>query len=420
MRMKDSGVKWIGQMPEDWGVVFLSSLFIEHKQKNIGMQNNNLLSLSYGKIKRKDINTTDGLLPESFENYNIVDIGDIVLRLTDLQNDQRSLRTGLVKEKGIVTSAYVTLRKRNNNLCSDFMHYFLYAFDINKGFYAMGSGVRQGLNYDGIRKLEILFPFIDVQQKIVGYLDEKCAKIDNLIANQQAQIEKLKEYKQAVITEAVTKGLDKSEPMKDSGVEWIGQIPEKWIKIKHKILFKNISIKGYGDAIVLSLYRDYGVIPKDSRDDNFNVTSLDTNSYKYVQTDDLVINKMKAWSGSLAISNYEGIVSPAYYTCKVNYKYVTKRFIHHYLRNRHLVALYEMYSAGLRTGQWDLAIEDFQNIEIIIPPTLEEQNAIAKFIDKKCADIDSLISIKQQKIEKLQEYKKSLIYEYVTGKKEVV
>lgn len=418
--MKNSGIEWIGEIPDSWNVVQLASLFIEHKQKNTGMQSNNLLSLSYGKIKRKDINTSDGLLPESFENYNVVDSGDIVLRLTDLQNDQRSLRTGLCLEKGIVTSAYVTLRKRNANLNSEFMHYYLHSFDVRKGFYGMGSGVRQGLNFDGIKKLAVLLPPQKIQEAIVEYLSKKLGEVDKLIDIQQAQIDKLKEYKQSVITEAVTKGLAPTVPMKDSGVEWIGMIPEGWRVVKNKVLFQNVSIKGFGNARVLSLYRDLGVVPKDTREDNHNVTSLDTDGYKHVEINDLVINKMKAWSGSLAISDYDGIVSPAYYVCKVNYKYVDKRFIHHYLRNKHMVALYEMYSAGLRIGQWDLAIDDFLNIEIAVPDSLREQKEIAIYIDDKCAKIDKLIAIKQAKIDKLQEYKKSLIYEYVTGKKEIV
>lgn len=418
--MKNSGIEWIGEIPDSWNVVQLASLFIEHKQKNTGMQSNNLLSLSYGKIKRKDINTSDGLLPESFENYNVVDSGDIVLRLTDLQNDQRSLRTGLCLEKGIVTSAYVTLRKRNANLNSEFMHYYLHSFDVRKGFYGMGSGVRQGLNFDGIKKLAVLLPPQKIQEAIVEYLSKKMGEVDKLIEVQQAQIDKLKEYKQSVITEAVTKGLDPTVPMKDSGVEWIGMIPEGWRVVKNKVLFQNVSIKGFGNARVLSLYRDLGVVPKDTREDNHNVTSLDTDGYKHVEINDLVINKMKAWSGSLAISDYDGIVSPAYYVCKVNYKYIDKRFIHHYLRNKHMVALFEMYSAGLRVGQWDLAIDDFLNIEIAVPDSLREQKEIAIYIDDKCAKIDKLIAIKQAKIDKLQEYKKSLIYEYVTGKKEVM
>ena len=380
----------------------------------------NLLSLSYGEIKRKDINTTDGLLPESFEGYNIIEKGDIVLRLTDLQNDQRSLRTGIAHETGLITSAYVTIRCLPNVACPYYIHYYLHSFDISKGFYGMGDGVRQGLNYAGIRKIMMLIPPMKTQQQIAAYLDKKCALVERLIENQRRQIEKLKEYKQSVITETVTKGLDHSVPMKDSGIEWIGKIPSHWIIIKNKAIFCSVSIKNHGNEVVLSLYRDYGVIPKDSRCDNYNVTSFDTDSYKFVECGDLVINKMKAWQGSLAISDCQGIVSPAYYICKVNYVYVTKRFIHHYLRNIYLVELFEMLSSGLRVGQWDLAIEDFLRIDIALPPTLEEQTAIAEKIDKKCAEIDALIAIKQQKIDKLQEYKKSLIYEYVTGKKQVV
>ena len=202
--MKDSGVEWIGMIPESWNVVQLSSLFYEHKCKNLGMKATNLLSLSYGTIKRKNIATCDGLLPESFEGYNVIDNGDIVLRLTDLQNDQRSLRTGLSMEKGIVTSAYVTLRKRNLNVDVRFMHFFLHAFDVSKGFYGLGSGVRQGLNFDGIRKLTMLLPSIDEQIQIADYLDDKCAKIDKLIAIKQAKIDKLQEYKKSLIYEYVT------------------------------------------------------------------------------------------------------------------------------------------------------------------------------------------------------------------------
>lgn len=173
--MKDSGVEWIGMMPSKWELVQLGSLFSEHKQKNIGMQSKNLLSLSYGNIIRKDINTSDGLLPESFEGYNVIDDGDIVLRLTDLQNDQRSLRVGLCCEKGIVTSAYVTLRKRSFALNSKYFYYLIHSYDIRKGFYGMGAGVRQGLNYAGVKKVMLTLPPADEQKGIITFLDKKCS-----------------------------------------------------------------------------------------------------------------------------------------------------------------------------------------------------------------------------------------------------
>ena len=171
--MKDSGVEWIGEIPKIWDLVQLGSLFVEHKHKNIGMQSDNLLSLSYGNIIRKDINTSDGLLPESFEGYNVIDDGDIVLRLTDLQNDQRSLRVGLSHEKGIVTSAYVTLRRRNTDMDSKFYYYLIHSYDIRKGFYGMGAGVRQGLNYTGVRKIMLTLPSVGEQHRIVEFLEKR-------------------------------------------------------------------------------------------------------------------------------------------------------------------------------------------------------------------------------------------------------
>lgn len=202
--MKDSGIEWIGKIPEDWKVVYLSSICSEHKRKNTGLVCKNLLSLSYGEIKRKDINTTDGLLPESFEGYNIIEKGDIVLRLTDLQNDQRSLRTGIAHETGLITSAYVTIRCLQNVACPYYIHYYLHSFDISKGFYGMGDGVRQGLNYAGIRKIMMLIPPMKTQQQIAAYLDKKCAEIDALIAIKQQKIDKLQEYKKSLIYEYVT------------------------------------------------------------------------------------------------------------------------------------------------------------------------------------------------------------------------
>jgi len=201
--------------------------------------------------------------------------------------------------------------------------------------------------------------------------------------------------------------------MVNSEIDWLGDMPSHWKVHRNKALFKNVSIKNHGDATVLSLYRELGVIPKDSRDDNHNVTSLDTDSYKYVEQGDLVINKMKAWSGSLGVSDYEGIVSPAYYVCKVDYSKVTPRFIHHYMRNLGIVEAYEMYSAGMRIGQWDLSIDDFMGIKVALPP-YQEQDRIAERIDKDTAKVDALIANQQAQIEKLKQYKQSLITEVVT------
>ena len=201
--MRDSGIEWIGSIPEHWEIKLLSTLFDEHKHKNSELQEANLLSLSYGKIVRKDINTSEGLLPQSFDGYNIISNGDIVFRLTDLQNDKKSLRTGLCLETGIITSAYVTIRARQK-LCSAYFHYLVHSYDVCKVFYGMGDGVRQGMNYSDLRKLLLLSPPITEQQAIADYLDDKCADIDSLIQTKQSKIDSLKEYKKSIIYEYVT------------------------------------------------------------------------------------------------------------------------------------------------------------------------------------------------------------------------
>ena len=167
------------------------------------MIEDNLLSLSYGNIVKKNINSNDGLLPESFEGYNVIKTDDIVLRMTDLQNDKNSLRTGYSKQNGIITSAYITIRKYNK-IYSGFAHMYLHSFDISKGFYGMGSGVRQGVTFEMLKKLEIILPPMNEQSQIISYLDEKIAHIDRLIQNKQAMVEKLEAYKKSLIYEYVT------------------------------------------------------------------------------------------------------------------------------------------------------------------------------------------------------------------------
>ncbi|MCI1525034.1 MAG: restriction endonuclease subunit S [Lactobacillus crispatus] len=201
--MKDSGIEWVGSIPESWGVVPLYKLFNERKNKNIAGREQNLLSLSYGKIKRRDINAKGGLLPANFNTYNIVEDGDIIIRPTDLQNDQHSLRTGLVKEHGIITSAYIDLAPLPNTN-SAYYHYLLHSYDIEKVFYNMGNGVRQGLNYSEFSKLKVLVPRDREMSNIVNYLDQKNSKLDSLVEKKQQQLNLLKEYKNSLIYEYVT------------------------------------------------------------------------------------------------------------------------------------------------------------------------------------------------------------------------
>ena len=414
--MKDSGIPYVGDIPTSWNLHPLYCYFGERKNKNFALQEQNLLSLSYGNVIRKDIDTVGGLLPASFNTYNIVEPDDIIIRPTDLQNDKRSLRTGLVTEKGIITSAYIDL-KPYEGVNSAYYRYLLHAFDVMKVFYNMGNGVRQGLNYDEFSKLMVFEPSDDEQHRIVEYLDSKCAEIDALSADIQSEIDTLEQYKRSFITEAVTKGLDKNASMKDSGIQWIGSVPKHWLVEKVKYHLNRYEPKNPGNQQVLSVYREYGVIPKDSRDDNHNVTSEDTSKYKYVKPGNLVINKMKAWQGSMGVSTYEGIVSPAYFIYRFTDAQILPQYLHYLFRSCYKDE-FRRISGGIREGQWDLSPDEFGNTMILLPP-IDEQIRIIEFVNAKVGEIDSIITQKQEQLAVLAEYKKSLIYEYVTGKKEV-
>lgn len=403
--MKDSGVSWIGEIPETWSDALLSSILDERKNKNKGMQEDNLLSLSYGNIVRKNINTNDGLLPASFEGYNIVESGDIVLRLTDLQNDHRSLRTGLCKERGIITSAYTTLKQGSNKHDSRYLHYYLHCFDLCKGFYGMGDGVRQGLSYDGIRKIPMLIPTEGEEKVIADFIDNQIGKVDILITNQQKQIERLKQYKQSLITEVVTKGLNTDVEMKDSGVEWVGKIPAnaRIIHLRHIVDIEtgNMDTQNSTPDGEYPLYVRSPIVER-----------CDT----YTFDDEVAI--LMAGDGAGAgrifhlVNGKYGCHQRVY---RMNgFKYVIPKLIKYYLEVMFPI-LMEQGSAKSTVDSVRLPM--LKSFPVVVMDD-ECQNKIVSYLDKKCSKIDSLIAIKQKKIEKLNQYKKSIVYEYVTGKKE--
>lgn len=213
VRMKDSGIPWIGMIPEHWETRTLSQMARVHFISNKNVHHQNLLSLSYGKIVCKDINTTEGLLPASFDNYQIVEDGNIVLRLTDLQNDHKSLRVGLSTQEGIITSAYLAI-EAFTGILPKYLYFLLHSIDVKKVFYSMGNGLRQSLNWTELRKLKCIVPPILEQQAIVDYIEAKLSKIDSCMADLQTEIDYLKEFKQRLISDVVTGQICVAKPQK--------------------------------------------------------------------------------------------------------------------------------------------------------------------------------------------------------------
>ena len=246
---KDSGVQWLGEIPGHWECVKLKMFCQDNKEKNKGNIESCVLSLSYGNIIVKK-NVNFGLVPENYESYQIVNPGNIILRLTDLQNDHKSLRTGLVKNRGIITSAYVGLIVKNMN--SEYTQLILHSYDVMKVFYGMGGGLRQSMSYTDIANVYIPVPPLSEQRSIVSFLDAKCGKIDEWVTKKQKEVEHLQELKQRVIADAVTRGLNPHVKMKATNIPWLKEIPEHWGCMFINRLF---NIKAGGD-VKPELYAD--------------------------------------------------------------------------------------------------------------------------------------------------------------------
>lgn len=431
--MKESGIEWIGKIPATWKTHTLYQLVTQVKNKNSDLSEQNLLSLSYGKIKRKDINSNGGLLPESFNGYNIIEDGDIVLRLTDLQNDHTSLRVGRATERGIITSAYTTLRPIIKD-SSKYLYYLLHCFDIKKGFYGMGSGVRQGLNYDEVKELRVIMPSSSTEQSaIAAYLDDQCAKIDTLISEAKTSIEEYKQWKASLIYEAVTKGLDPNVEMKDSGVEWIEKIPASWSTVRLKTLFsfgKGLSITK-ADLVENGIpVISYGQIhAKTNTGTHLANELLRYVSDKYLKSSsdciirqgDIILadtSEDLVGLGNAVLMDRQEQIFAGYHTIVMhpdnadNSKYLS------------YLLLTDCWRSQLRSNASGIKVFSVTQKMLracnVVLPTAKEQTAIVNYLDKKCSAIDSIIADKSLIITNLECYKRSLIFETVTGKRKVV
>lgn len=415
--MKDSGIKWIGTIPQQWNVVKFKALFTPKSIPNSGDRELLSVYLDRGVIRYSDSSNMQVHKPsESLDKYQNVDIGDFVL------NNQQAWRgsVGVSKYKGIISPAYL-IYEMSKECFPQYMNYALRDCYMVQQYEYCSRGVgtiQRNVSPQWLKQALVLLPPLDEQKRIFEYLDEECSQIDGLIADIQAQINTLEQFKRSQIAETVTKGLLKNTTLRDSGAPWLGPIPSHWKTDKLKYHLTRSEPKNPGGMMVLSLYREYGIIPKNSRDDNHNQTSEDTSKYKYVKPGNFVVNKMKAWQGSVAVSDYEGIISPAYYVYSFVDNEFYKRYFHYLLRGRYKDEFMRL-SGGMRVGQWDLSSADLENTIVLIPP-IDEQKAIAEYLDEKCAEIDGCIAAKKEQISTLEAYKKSVIFEYVTGKKEVV
>jgi type I restriction enzyme S subunit len=413
---KDSGVEWLGKIPSHWSVKPGLTIFSENKRDNRGMKENQVLSLSYGSIIVKPVEKLVGLVPESFETYQLVEPGDIIVRCTDLQNDQTSLRTGLARDKGIITSAYLNLKVRKGH-CPRYWHYYLHSIDTTKVIYKFGSGLRQNLSFLDFKRLPIFDIALTEQTAIAAFLDRKTAQIDQAVAIKEKQIVLLKERKQILIQNAVTCGINPDVSMRDSGVEWIGDIPAHWEtkRLKYVLAERNERSKT-GEEPLFMVSQTHGLVVRSEFHEKAEVAQSNVDN-KIVHKNDLVFNKLKAHLGVFFKSNIEfkGLVSPDYAVYRSKGLINDLKYLEYLFRHPTYIGQFVIRATGIVEGLIRLYTRDLFEISVPIPPK-HEQEAILGFIETQSSKIELAITLQQQQIDKLKEYKATLINSTVTGK----
>jgi|694.fasta_scaffold32236_4 type I restriction enzyme S subunit len=413
-KYKPSGIEWLGDIPEHWEVKSGLSAFTNKKIKNTGLKEETVLSLSYGKIVIKPKEKLHGLVPESFETYQLVDIGNIIIRVMDLQNDKVSLRVGLAKDKGIITSAYLCLQV-TEQIIYQYGFYLLHAYDLMKIFYGMGSGLRQNLDYRDIKRMPVLIPPIEEQNQIAQYLDYKTKQINRFIKNKQKLIKLLKEQKQNIINQAVIKGTNKNVSFKPSGIEWLGDIPVHWEMRKVKFIFQLVNEQTFvknNDEVYIALEH------VESWTGRINIPKEEAyfeSQVKRFQVNDILFMKLRPYLAKIAKPSFQGVCSGEMLVLRNKIEDLAwGNFLEVLLRSKSFIELINSstYGAKMPRAEWNF----IGNAYIPLPPP-EEQKAIVEYIEKETAIIDKAIERTEREIELIKEYKTTLISEVVTGKK---
>lgn len=412
--MKNSGVQWIGNIPSNWGVFPVYKFYHDRIFLNLDYEYQRAFKFNYGTLKYKDEQGDLEYYRDTYIKYSKVKKNDIVINGLNLNYDFISQRVAITPEDGIITSAYIVMRPYD-----DIVHnYFCYVFkamDNMKLFHGMGKGIRLTLSFDELKRQRICLPPLSEQKAIADFLDEKCGEIDGLLADLDTEVKTLAEYKKSLIAETVTRGLNPNAPMKQSGIPWADSIPAHWKVQKGKYTFTLLQRPVKEDDGVITCFRDGEVtLRSNRREDGFTMSAKEY-GYQGIEPGDLVVHGMDGFAGSIGISDSRGKATPV---LNVLDSEQNKRYLMYYLRNMAYGDVFLSLSTGIRVRSCDLGWKKLGEIRIVIPP-FTEQKAIADFLDTKCAAIDQAITDKTTQIETLKAYKASLIYEYVTGKKQV-
>lgn len=406
---------WLKEIPKHWKVWRNKNVFSEMKDE-VGENSSQytLLSLTLNGIIPRDLESGKGKFPEKFDKYKIVKKGYMAFCLFDIDETPRTV--GLSSYDGMLTGAYTIMKVSNIN--PRYVYYYYLALDNSKALKPLYSGLRKTINVGLFQGTKLPVPPQDEQDSIVGYLDWQLSKINKLIEIKKKEIKRVTELKKTVVNEAVTHGLNPNVPMKYSGVEWLGDIPAHWKTIKLRQILHPFSEKNHPELPLLSVVREQGVIVRDVEDkeSNHNYIPDDLSGYKMVKKGQFAMNKMKAWQGSYGISEYTGIVSPAYFIFDVDFDNL--EYFHYAIRSKVYVNFFAQASDGIRVGQWDLSINKMKEIPFIVPPE-DEQKAIIDYIPIAFEKYDVTISKLNEEVETLHELRNKLIFDVVTGQIDV-
>ena len=412
--MKDSGIAWVGKIPDDWTVI--PNKYVMHKEKNLCAKwaGEDVMSLTVNGVIVRDLQNPTGKMPTTFDGYQYIEDGDLLMCLFDIDVTPRCV--GKVTHNGVTSPAYSNF-KVHANASRDYFYYYYLMVDNTKELLHLARNLRHSFTEEQLGQLKVPMPPLAEQRAIAAYLDKVCGTIDEIMAEARDSIEEYKQLKQSVIFEAVTKGLDKNVEMNEHMVSWLDEIPATWKSIRLKYLLMEINNRSKtGIEQPLSVSQIMGVVP------SYMISVANpTASYigqKIVELNDIVFNKLKAHLGVFFVSNYNGIVSSDYAVYRTNDKVVPK-YLEYLFHTPACIAEFKRYITGVADGLMRLYTSDLFNIHICLP-RLDEQIKIVEYVDKKVTLFDALISEKQSLISDLAAYKKSLIYELVTGKRRVV
>lgn len=424
MKMKESGIEWIGEIPEDWKiskVKYICSNITDGSHFSPATQSEGKPYVTVSNVNNDyiDYENAQKISENSFlqllKNGCNPNTGDVLLA-----KDGTVGRTAIVKENDFVVLSSLAILTPNNNVTSSFLKYSLDSDFLQKQMeISMAGSALRRITIGKINKYLTILPPLTIQKRIADFLDEKCRKINSLKNDIEKQIETLEQYKKSVITEAVTKGINSNVKMKDSGSIWFGKIPENWNVKKIKYIFKiKKDIAGKDGYTVLSITQK-GIKPKDLTKNEGQIAESYIN-YQLVNIGDFAMNHMDLLTGWVDVSQYKGVTSPDYrvFVFLKPDKFSAQYYLYIMQMCYANRIFYSLGQGVSGMGRWRLPADEFLNFLVPIP-SLEEQKEIANYLDSKCASIDAILKTKQQQLETLEEYKKSLIFEYVTGKKEV-